>query len=79
MFVNPDRDLLLTTNTNAGTTLRQVAFDKSVQRHLGSALFQDRVEKYRKDRDLPPDTDVFGEGPSQSLQGRMAGSAAIYS
>lgn len=31
VFVDPDPDLLLTTNTNAGTTLRQVAFDKSVQ------------------------------------------------
>lgn len=30
VFINPDPDLLLTTNTNAGTALRQVAFDKSV-------------------------------------------------
>src|ERR1017187_1113846 len=52
VFLNPDLDLLLTTNTNAGTTLRQVAFDKSVQRHLGSALFQDRIERYRKGRSL---------------------------
>ena len=31
IFIDPDPDLLLTANTNAGTTLRQVAFDKSVQ------------------------------------------------
>jgi hypothetical protein len=30
IFVDPDAELLLTANTNAGTTLRQVAFDKSV-------------------------------------------------
>jgi|GEM_PF-1146115 len=28
--------MLLTTNTNAGTIPRQIAFDKSVRRHLGS-------------------------------------------
>jgi hypothetical protein len=61
VFVNPDLDLLLTTNTNAGTTLRQVAFDKSIQRHLGSALFQDRVDRYRKDRGLPLEDESFSE------------------
>jgi hypothetical protein len=61
VFVNPDPDVLLTTNTNAGTTLRQVAFDKSVQRHLGNALFQDRLERFRKDRGLPGDDESFSE------------------
>jgi hypothetical protein len=61
VFLNPDLDLFLTTNTNAGTTLRQVAFDKSIQRHLGSALFQDRLERYRKDRGLPNDVETFSE------------------
>ena len=61
VFLNPDLDLLLTTNTNAGTTLRQVAFDKSVQRHLGSALFQDRIDRYRKDRGLPSEDEKFSE------------------
>ncbi len=32
VFVDPDPEVLLVANTNAGTTLRQVAFDKSVQR-----------------------------------------------
>lgn len=61
IFLNPNLDLLLTTNTNAGTTLRQVAFDKSVQRHLGSALFVERIERYRRDRSLPPDFEDFSE------------------
>jgi hypothetical protein len=47
VFLNPDIDLLTTTNTNAGTTLRQVAFDKSVQRHLGSTLYWERIRRYQ--------------------------------
>ena len=61
VFVNPDLDVLLTTNTNAGTTLRQVAFDKSVQRHLGSALYIERVERYKKERGLAEDDYSFSE------------------
>lgn len=61
VFVNPDLDVLLTANTHAGTTLRQVAFDKSVQRHLGSALYQERIEQYLRDRGLPEDYRSFSE------------------
>jgi hypothetical protein len=61
VFIDPDVDTLLTTNTNAGTTLKQVAFDKSVQRHLGSALYVDRVERYKKDRGLGEDDFNFSE------------------
>lgn len=61
VFVDPDPDVLLTTNTNAGTTLRQVAFDQSVQRRLGHALFQDRLDRYRKEHGLPPDDLSFSE------------------
>ena len=61
VFIDPDLDLLLTANTNAGTTLRQVAFDKSVQRRLGSSLFAERLTRYRKDRGLPEDDESFSE------------------
>src|ERR1041384_1922315 len=61
IFINPDVDTLLTTNTNAGTTLRQVAFDKSVQRHLGSALYLDRIERYKKDLGLDESDFSFSE------------------
>jgi hypothetical protein len=61
VFVNPDLDVLLTTNTNAGTNLRQVAFDKSVQRHLGSALYADRLDRYQADHNLPSDSLNFSE------------------
>lgn len=61
IFINPNKDILLTTNTNAGSTLRQVAFDKSVQRHLGSALYIDRVEKYMSDLGCSEDDFSFSE------------------
>ena len=61
VFINPDIDVLLTTNTNAGTVLKQVAFDKSVQRHLGSALYIDRVERYKTERNLSDDDFSFSE------------------
>ncbi len=61
VFVDPDLDVLLTANTNAGTILRQVAFDKSVQRHLGSALYVERVERYKKELGLPEDDFSFSE------------------
>jgi len=61
VFINPDPDLLLVTNTRAGTTLRQVAFDKSVQRRLGRSLFLDRVERYRQELGRPEDDEDFSE------------------
>ncbi len=61
IFLNPDLDILLTTNTNAGTSLKQIAFDKSVQRHLGNALYVERVERYQRERGLSPDDYNFSE------------------
>jgi hypothetical protein len=61
VFVDPDPDTLITTNTNAGTTLKQVAFDKSVQRHLGSSLYQDRIERFRKETGRPEGDLSFSE------------------
>jgi hypothetical protein len=61
IFLNADKDILLTTNTNAGTTLRQVAFDKSVQRRLGSAILKDRIDRFRQERNLAADFEGFSE------------------
>jgi hypothetical protein len=61
VFLDPDFDVLLTTNTNAGTTLRQVAFDKSVQRRLGSQILRDRLARYRKEKNLEDDFEGFSE------------------
>lgn len=61
VFIDPDTDLLLTANTNAGTTLRQVAFDKSVQRSLGSSILSNRIDRYRVERGLADDDESFSE------------------
>jgi len=61
VFVDPDADVLITTNTNAGTTLKQVAFDKSVQRHLGNTLYKDRLSRFRAETGRPADDLSFSE------------------
>lgn len=61
VFVDPNPDTLITTNTNAGTTLKQVAFDKSVQRHLGSTLYQERIARFRSDTGRDDDDFTFSE------------------
>lgn len=61
IFVDPDPDLLLTANTHAGTTLRQVAFDKATQRHLGASIYLDRIERFRSDRGLAEDYTSYTE------------------
>ncbi len=61
IFVDPDMDVLLTANTNAGTTLRQVAFDKSVQRRLGSSILLDRIKRYRTEKGFAEDYEEFSE------------------
>lgn len=61
VFIDPDADILITTNTNAGTTLKQVAFDKSVQRHLGSSLYQERLDRFQKELGKAQDDLLFSE------------------
>jgi len=61
IFIDPDPDLLLTANTHAGTTLRQVAFDKATQRHLGASILLDRIERFRSDRGHPQDYTSYTE------------------
>lgn len=61
IFIDPDIDVLLTANTNAGTTLRQVAFDKSVQRSLGSSILSNRIDRYREERGIDHDDESFSE------------------
>ena len=70
VFIDPDQDVLLTANANAGTTLRQVAFDKSVQRNLGSSILSNRIDRYREERGLDQDDENFSE---QDLVNHFAG------
>jgi hypothetical protein len=61
IFVDPDPNRLLTANTNAGTTLRQVAFDMSVQRRLGGTILLSRIERYRVETNRDQDDFSFSE------------------
>lgn len=61
VFLDPDVNVLLQANTNAGGKLRQVAFDTAVMRHLGSSLYIDRVKKYQSMRGLAETDYSFSE------------------
>lgn len=61
VFVKPDLQVLLQTNTNAGDKLRQVAFDTAVIRNLGSTLYAERVRQYQNMKGLSVDNYDFSE------------------
>jgi hypothetical protein len=61
VFLEPDTNVLLQANTNAGGKLRQVAFDTAVMRHLGSSLYAERVRKYQSMRGLADTDYAFSE------------------
>jgi hypothetical protein len=61
LFLNPDIDRLIETNTNAGSTLRQIAFDKAIMRQLNNTLYAERIKKYQEQHSLEPDDISFSE------------------
>ena len=61
VFVQPDTNILLQANTNAGDKLRQIAFDSAVLRHLGSSLYIERVKQYQEMKGLREDDYSFSE------------------
>lgn len=61
VFIQPDINVLLQTNTNAGDKLRQVAFDTAVIRHLGSTLYAERAHQYQQMKALADDNYDFSE------------------
>lgn len=61
IFIQPDTNVLLQANTNAGDKLRQVAFDTAVIRHLGSTLYTERVRQYQHLKTLREDDYSFSE------------------
>ena len=61
MFLDPNVDRLTETNTNAGSTLRQIAFDKSIMRQLNNTLYSERVKKYQTAHILKEDDYSFSE------------------
>ena len=61
IFLNPNVDRLTETNTNAGSTLRQIAFDKSIMRQLNNTLYSERVKRYQNEHNLNEDNYSFSE------------------
>jgi len=61
VFLEPNIDRLTETNTNAGSTLRQIAFDKSIMRQLNNTLYSERVKKYQVEHTLKDDDYSFSE------------------
>ena len=61
LFLNPNVERLIETNTNAGSTLKQVAFDKAIMQQLNDVLYKETIEQYRKEKELPEDDLSFSE------------------
>ena len=61
LFIEPDVDRLVETNTIAGSKLKQIAFDKAIVRQLHDTLYAERLRKYQKDHFLDEDDFSFSE------------------
>ncbi len=61
LFISPDVDRLTETNTNAGSSLRQIAFDKSIMRQLNNTLYFEKIRKYQEDHGMTKDSFDFSE------------------
>lgn len=61
LFIDTDVNRLTETNANAGSKLRQIAFDKSIMRQLNNTLYLERVRKYQQDHSLSEDDYSFSE------------------
>lgn len=61
VFINPDTKKLIDTNLHAGTTLKQVAFDKSVISGLGSLIYKQHITQYQEIKGLDADNFNFSE------------------
>lgn len=61
LFISPDVDRLIETNTIAGSKLKQIAFDKAIVRQLHDTLYSERLRKYQADHLLDEDDFSFSE------------------
>ncbi len=61
LFISPDVERLIETNTNAGSKLKQIAFDKAIVRQLHDTLYSERLKKYQVDHYLDEDNFSFSE------------------
>lgn len=61
LFIAPDIDRLIETNTIAGSKLKQIAFDKAIVRQLHDTLYSERLKNYQRDHGLSEDDFSFSE------------------
>lgn len=61
LFIDTDIDRMTETNMNAGSKLKQIAFDKSIVRQLHDTLYAERIKKYQDDHGLTEDKLDFSE------------------
>ena len=61
LFINPDVDRLIETNTIAGSKLKQIAFDKAIVRQLHDTMYSERLKQYQIDHHLAEDDFSFSE------------------
>lgn len=61
LFIEPDIERLIETNTNAGSKLKQIAFDKAIVRQLHDTLYSERLRKYQEDHNLSSEDYSFSE------------------
>ena len=61
LFISPDVERLIETNTIAGSKLKQIAFDKAIVRQLHDTLYTERLKKYQADHCLDDDNYSFSE------------------
>lgn len=74
LFIDPDVQRLITTNTNAGSKLKQVAFDRSIMHQLSNTLYGERIERYQAEHDMDSDCYSFSE---QNLVSYFKGQADL--
>ena len=61
LFIKPDIERLIETNTNAGSKLKQIAFDKSIIRQLHNTLLNEKIVEYQEAHNLSADDYSFSE------------------
>ena len=61
LFIKPDIERLIETNTNAGSKLKQIAFDKSIIRQLHNTLLNEKIIEYQESHNLSSDDYSFSE------------------
>lgn len=61
LFIDTDVRVLTETNANAGSKLRQIAFDKAIMRQLNNTQYNEKVKEYQSSHQLKEDDFSFSE------------------